>query len=88
MLKVLMRNKEITLNYGENTNKNFDKPKLIKELPFMWNTIKQILGYAPSNINLDIAQQNYYSELIIKNVENVPQSILVIVESFMSNNTI
>ena len=64
------------------------RPKEIKELRFIFNAINQQMGYVSSDKNLDSAQWKYNSDMTVKLIENVPQTIMVSQESFMSSYTI
>lgn len=73
---------------GQNTNKNFGRPLKIKELTFLVNAIKQHLGYSFDLLILDNAQRRYDIDMIIKLIENVPQTIMVSFEAFVLKVTI
>ena len=57
--------------YGED-EKLYGKPVEIKELPFFARAGNQQMGYSATMKMLDAAQWSYYSEMIVKQIENAP----------------
>lgn len=66
----------------------FGRPRQINEFKFMIEAFKIYLGYTVTLKDLDVKQRHSDIDFQIKLLENIPQMILVLYESFLMKETI